>query len=65
MFGIIGTVAVITQMAALSLGVDTRLVMMIALFACAAWVFHAISNSDKWLFITNTIVAGFAIWGIT
>jgi hypothetical protein len=64
MFGIIGTIAVIVQMAALSWGIDTRLVLLIALFACTAWIFHAINNRDKWLFITNTVVAAFAIWGI-
>lgn len=64
MFGMFGTIAVIAQMAVLSLGYSTELVMTVGLFACGAWVIHAIKNSDNWLLATNTVVAGFAAWGL-
>lgn len=64
MFGMIGTLGVIAQMAAMSLGYGVQLAMMFGLVACAAWVGHSIKNGDGWLFATNTVVAGFALWGL-
>lgn len=65
MFGMFGTIAVIGQMAAMSLGYGVQIAMTIGLFACIAWLGHAIKNNDGWLFATNVIVSGFAIWGIS
>jgi hypothetical protein len=65
MFGMFGTLGVILQIAVLSFGYDAQLVMVIAVFACTAWLLHAMNNKDKWLFITNLMVLSFAIWGMT
>lgn len=65
MFGMLGTVAVISQMAAMALGYGVQIAMTIGLFACIAWIGHAIKHKDKWLFATNLVVSIFAIWGIT
>ena len=64
MLGFIRTVGVIAQMATLSLGYDTRLAMAIGLFACIVWIAHSLKNNDRWLLITNAVVAAFAVWGI-
>lgn len=64
MFGIIGTLGVITQMALLSTGYDPKTAMMIGLASCAAWVGHAFIKRDRALMVTNIVVAGFATWGI-
>ena len=64
MFGIVGTIGVIIQMALISTGFDTKIAMVIGLISCAAWVAHSIKHRDRSLLITNVIVAGFATWGI-
>lgn len=64
MFGMIGTLGVIAQMAALSLGYDVRLAMAVGLTACGAWIIHSIRQGDGWLLTTNAVVAGFAAWGL-
>jgi undecaprenyl pyrophosphate phosphatase UppP len=65
MFGMLGTIAVVMQMAAMAFGYGVQVAMTIGLFACAAWLAHAIKQHDGWLFATNITVAGFAIWGIS
>lgn len=65
MFGMLGTLGVIAQMAAMAFGYGVQLAMLFGLFACAAWLGHAIKQRDGWLFATNAIVAGFATWGLT
>lgn len=64
MFGMIGTLGVVAQMAALSLGYNVQLAMTIGLTACVAWIIHSIKNRDGWLLTTNAVVAGFAAWGL-
>jgi hypothetical protein len=65
MFAKLGTVLVITQMALLSLQFDNSLILAIGLGAAICWAIYAINNSDKWLFITNAAVGGFAIFGLS
>ena len=65
MFGIIGTIGVVCQMALLSTGYSVKLALICGLVACAAWLGHAMANKDRSLFITNVIVAGFAVFGLT
>lgn len=65
MFGIIGTISVVCQMALLSTGYSVKLALICGLVACAAWLGHAMANKDRSLFITNVIVAGFAVFGLT
>lgn len=65
MLGLLGTLGVVAQMATLSLGYSAQITMVIGLFACVAWIIHSIKQGDNWLLITNTIVAGFALWGLT
>lgn len=64
MLGLIGTLGVIAQMAAMAAGIDVKIAMTFGLFACVAWLGHAIKQRDGWLFATNSIVAGFATWGL-
>lgn len=64
MFGLLGTLGVVAQMAALSMGYDTAIAMSLGLAACVAWIAHALKNSDSWLMTTNIVVAGFAAWGL-
>ena len=64
MLGIIGTIAVIAQMALLSVGYDPKIAMLAGLIGCCAWVGHALSKSDHPLLVTNLVVAGFGVWGI-
>lgn len=65
MFARLGTVLVIAQMALLSLQFDNSLILAIGLGAAICWSIYAINNSDKWLFITNAAVGGFAIFGLS
>jgi hypothetical protein len=64
MFGIVGTIGVIIQMALISTGFNTKIAMVIGLISCVAWVGHSIKQQDRNLLITNVIVAGFAVWGL-
>jgi hypothetical protein len=64
MFGIIGTIGVVCQMALLATGFDTKIALAFGLLACAAWVGHAVKQHDNPLLITNVIVAGFAVFGL-
>jgi len=65
MFGMIGTLGVIVQMAALSFGYSVKLAMVIGLAACVAWIIHSVKQGDGWLLTTNAVVAGFAAWGLS
>ena len=65
MLGFLGTLGVIAQMATMASGFDVKIAMAFGLFACAAWLGHAIKHRDGWLFATNSVVAGFAAWGLT
>jgi hypothetical protein len=64
MFGIIGTIGVVCQMALLSTGYSVKLALICGLVACAAWLGHAMANKDRSLFVTNIVVAGFAVLGL-
>jgi hypothetical protein len=64
MFGIIGTIGVVCQMALLSTGYSVKLALICGLVACAAWLGHAMANKDRSLFVTNVVVAGFAVFGL-
>jgi hypothetical protein len=64
MFGIIGTIGVVCQMALLSTGYSVKLALICGLVACAAWLGHAMVNKDRSLFVTNIVVAGFAVLGL-
>jgi hypothetical protein len=64
MFGIIGTIAVVGQMALLSTGFDIKLTLTVSLIACVAWICHALKQKDNSLLATNIIVAGFAVFGL-
>lgn len=64
MFGLLGTLGVIAQMATMAAGYDVKIAMIFGLFACAAWLGHAMKYRDGWLFATNSVVAGFATWGL-
>ena len=64
MFGMLGTLGVVAQMAAMSLGYGVQLAMAFGLVACGAWIAHSLKNGDGWLLTTNAVVAGFAAWGL-
>jgi hypothetical protein len=64
MLGFTGMGLVILQMAMLSNGVDSRIVMSTGLFAAVIWVYYALCRKDKWLLLTNVSVGGFAMWGL-
>jgi hypothetical protein len=64
MLGLLGTLGVVAQMAALALGFSASVAMSFGLFACIAWLGHAMKQRDGWLFATNSLVAGFATWGL-
>ena len=65
MLGLIGTLGVIAQMAAIATGLGVEAAMTIGLFACVAWVAHSIKQRDGWLLMTNIAVGGFALWGLS
>lgn len=64
MFGIVGTVGVVIQMALISAGYNTKLALLVGLVSCAAWVGQSIKQKDHNVLITNIIVAGFSVWGL-
>lgn len=64
MLGILGTIGVVSQMAILAVGFDTKIAMLIGLVSCIIWAAHAIKMHDHSLLVTNVMVAGFATWGI-
>lgn len=65
MFGLVGTVLVITQMALMALGYEVTLAMAAGLIAAICWMFHAIKRRDSWLLYVNASVFGFALYGLT
>ena len=44
MFGIVGSLLVIAQMALLSMGAPTHTAMLFGLLAAGCWIFHAIER---------------------
>jgi predicted metal-dependent phosphotriesterase family hydrolase len=64
MLGFTGMGLVVLQMAMLSNAVDSQIVMTTGLFAAAIWIYYALCRKDKWLFLTNVSVGGFAMWGL-
>ena len=64
MFGLIGTVLVVAQMAGLAFGYAAQPIMVVGLLGAAAWIVHAYTKRDGWLALVNSSVAGFAIYGL-
>jgi hypothetical protein len=64
MFGAIGTVGVVSQMALLAFGYAPTLAMTVGLVAALAWIVHAFRQNDRWLFTVNSIVLMFAGYGV-
>jgi len=64
MFGIVGTIGVIAQMALLAFGAPIHAALLIGLCAAVCWIFHALERSDKALLITNLVVGIFAFIGL-
>ena len=64
MFGIIGTVGVIAQMALLAFGAPIHAALLFGLGAAVCWIFHALERSDKALLVTNLVVGTFAFYGL-
>ena len=64
MFGLIGTIGVISQMAMLAFGYAPALAMAIGSVAALAWIAHAIRNRDRWLLTVNASVLMFATYGL-
>jgi len=64
MFGIIGSILIILQMASLSLGYPREVAMMLSVVASFFWIVHSIQHQDKSLLFTTNVVLGFSIWGL-
>lgn len=64
MFGAIGTIGVISQMALLAFGYAPALAMAVGSVAALAWIAHALRNQDKWLLAVNASVLMFAGIGL-
>lgn len=64
MFGAIGTLGVVSQMALLAFGYPTMVAMTVGLIAALAWIAHAIRQNDRWLLTVNSIVLMFAGYGV-
>lgn len=64
MFGFIGTVGVVAQMALLAFGYAPTLAMTVGLVAALAWIAHAVRNGDRWLLTVNASVMMFAGYGL-
>ena len=64
MFGIIGSLLVIIQMALLSIGEPTHTALLFGLLAAGCWIFHALERNDKALLFVNLAVGGFAFYGL-
>lgn len=65
MAGYIATFFVVMQMALMANNIPVVNIMMVGLVGCFFWLIHAIKVKDKPLLITNIVVAGFAIYGIS
>jgi hypothetical protein len=64
MFGWIGSLLVIGQMASLSLGLPTHTAIMIGFAGACFWIVHAIVRDDKPLLFVNTAVLATALVGL-
>jgi len=64
MFGIVGSVLVIAQMAIMSAGLPIHLAMLCGLGAAVCWIVHALERQDKALLFVNVAVGGFAFVGL-
>jgi len=64
MFGLIGTIGVVSQMALLAFGYAPAMAMAIGSVAALAWIAHAIRNRDRWLLAVNASVLMFAGIGL-
>lgn len=64
MFGAIGTLGVVSQMALLAFGYSPLVAMAVGLVAALAWIAHALRQGDKWLLTVNSIVLMFAGYGV-
>ena len=64
MFGAIGTLGVVSQMALLAFGFSPMVAMVVGLVAALAWIGHALMQGDKWLLTVNSIVLMFAGYGV-
>ena len=64
MFGAIGTLGVVSQMALLAFGYSPLVAMTVGLVAALAWIAHALRQGDKWLLTVNSIVLMFAGYGV-
>ena len=64
MFGAIGTLGVVAQMALLAFGYSPLVAMAVGLVAALAWIAHALRQGDKWLLTVNSIVLMFAGYGV-
>lgn len=64
MFGMIGTVLVIWQMSALANGAPQWALAM-GCGAAIAWMVHGYQRHDNWILLTNIILLGIAVYGLT
>lgn len=64
MFGIVGTVAVVLQMALLAFGAPIHAALFVGLLGAGCWIFHAIERNDRALLVTNLVVGTFAFVGL-
>ena len=64
MFGAIGTLGVVSQMALLAFGYSPVIAMTVGLVAALAWIAHAVRQNDRWLLTVNSIVLMFAGYGV-
>ncbi len=64
MFGIVGSLLVIGQMALLSLGAPIHVALFLGLGAAGCWIFHALERGDRALLFVNVVVGGFAFVGL-
>jgi len=64
MFGIIGSILIMLQMASLSLGYPREVAMYFSIVASLFWIVHSIQHKDKCLLFTTNVVMGFSIWGL-
>ena len=64
MFGIIGSLLIILQMALLSFDFPKDYVLTVSLLACSSWTIHSLQHKDNSLLFTNFVVMGFSTWGL-
>ncbi len=64
MFGFIGTLGVVSQMALLAFGFAPSLAMSAGFVAAVAWIAHGLKQRDRWILAVNGIVLMFAGYGL-